>query len=233
MPGANKSRAAPADTLPEVMQNSVVAGLRSEIVKQEAKLQETALNLGNNHPQYLRMQSEVSALKQKLEAETRRVTSGFSASRIVGKDKESELRAAIAAQKRKLLEIRSERDQLAVLQRDADAAKNAYDAVTKRYTETDLASQATQANVSVLTPALVPFEPSFPKPLGKTMLMAIGLGIVLGVGAAFLLEMLDRRIRSSSDLTEMLPLPVLGVIVRPKRRRRLAFWRRSTALLAR
>lgn len=222
------------DTLPEVMGNPVVAGLRSEIVKQEAKLQETALNLGNNHPQFLRMQSEVSALKQKLEAETRRVTSGFAASSTVGTGRESVLRAAIAAQKKKLLEIRSERDQLAVLQRDADAAKNAYDAITRRYTESDLASQATQANVSVLTPSLVPFEPSFPKPLGKTMLMAIGLGIVLGVGAAFLLEMLDRRIRSSSDLAEVLPLPLLGVIPRAKPSGRLfGYWRRGTVLLPR
>ena len=65
------------DVLPEVMGDSVVAGLRSEISKQEARLQEAGLNLGVNHPQYLRMQSEVAALKQKLETETRHVTSSF------------------------------------------------------------------------------------------------------------------------------------------------------------
>ncbi len=219
------------DVLPEVTSNLVVAGLRSEINKQEAKLEETGLNLGSNHPQYLRMQSELAVLKQKLEAEIRRVTSGFSASRAVGTDSESALRSAIEAQKKKLLEIRSLRDELAVLQRDVDAARSAYDTVTKRYTETDLASQSTQANVSVLTPALVPIEPSFPKPLGKTMAIAVALGIVFGVGAAFLLEMLDRRIRVSSDLAEVLSLPVLGMIARAKPPKRLgAFWRRGAAM---
>jgi len=142
------------------------------------------------------------------------------------------LRAAIEVQKKKLLEIRSSRDELAVLQRDVDAAKNAYDAVTKRYTESDLASQATQANVSVLTQALVPLDPSFPKPLGKTMLMAIAAGILLGAGAAFLIEMLDRRIRTTEDLVELLKLPVLGVIARAKAPRRLGLWRHRTPLLA-
>ncbi len=221
------------DMLPEVAANPVVAGLRSEILKQEAKLQETGLNLGINHPQYLRMQSEVAALKQRLESETKRVTSGFSASRNVGSETESALRAAIEAQKRKLLDLRKGRDELAVLQRDVEAARNAYDTVTRRFTESDLASQSTQANVSVLTPALMPLEPSFPKPLGKSMLMALGLGLFFGVGAAFMLEMFDRRVRSTGDLIEELKLPVLGQVVRERPPGRLrAFWRRRFGLAA-
>ncbi|HWP86428.1 MAG TPA: chain length determinant protein EpsF, partial [Burkholderiales bacterium] len=77
-----------------------------------------------------------------------------------------------------------------------------------------------------------PLEPSFPKPLGKTMLMAIAAGILLGVGAAFLLEMLDRRIRTTDDLVDVLKLPVLGVIARAREPRRLGIWRQHTPLLA-
>ncbi len=74
----NKQKSgATGDKLPEVMASSVVAGLRSEIARQEAKLQEAAGNLGKNHPQYLRMESELAALKQKLEAETQLVTERF------------------------------------------------------------------------------------------------------------------------------------------------------------
>jgi uncharacterized protein involved in exopolysaccharide biosynthesis len=177
------------------------------------------------------MQSEIAALKQKLESETQRVTKGFSASQSVGTDSEAALRAAVEAQKKKLLDFRNLRDELAVLQRDVDAARNAYDVVSRRYTETDLAGQSTQANVTVLSPALPPLEPSFPKPLGKTMVMAVALGLFFGAGAAFLLEMVNRRIRSVSDLAEVLPLPVLGVIGRPPRRRR-AFWRRRSGAVA-
>src|SRR6185436_4978497 len=218
------------DKLPEVSADSVVSGLRSEIVRLEAKLQD--LNLGKNHPQYLSMQTQVAALKKQLADEMARVTNSFSATSTVGSTRESSLSAAIEAQKKKLLENRGLRDELAVLQRDVDAAKNAYDAVVKRYTESDLASQATQANVSVLTQALAPLEPSFPKPLGKTMLMAIAAGILLGVGAAFLLEMLDRRIRTTDDLVDVLKLPVLGVIARAREPRSLGMWRQHTPLLA-
>ena len=227
-----KSGAA-VDTLPELLQNSLISGLKSDIARQEAKLQEAAVNLDKNHPLFQRMQSEIAALKQKLEAETRHVASGFSTSRSVGMEKESELKSAIAKQKEKLLELKNKRDQLAVLQRDVDAAKSAYDLVTSRYNQTSLASQSTQTNVSVLTQAVEPLEPSFPKPLPVTVLMSIALGIVIGGGAAFMLEMLDKRVRSAHDLAEMLQLPVLGVVVRAGRRSRLAFWRHGTALTVR
>lgn len=219
-----------ADTLPEVMQNPLINSLKTEIARQEARLQEIALNLGKNHPQYQRMESEIAALKQQVDAETRHITRSFATSRTIGKDTETELRAAIEVQRKKVLELRSVRDQLAVLQRDVDAAQSSYDTVAKRLNQTTLESQVTQANVSVLTPASEPIEPLTSK-LFRNPWITIFLGALAGIGVAYLLEMLDKRVRSVHDLTEMLQVPVLGVIRNSRSRRRLTFSRRSTALL--
>jgi len=56
----SKQRQKGAGALPEVMQNSVVSALRSDIARMEAKLQEASGNLGTNHPQYRRMESELA-----------------------------------------------------------------------------------------------------------------------------------------------------------------------------
>lgn len=218
-----------SDALPEVMQSSLVQTLRGDIARQEAKLQETGANLGKAHPQYQRMEAEIAALKQQLQAATQSVASGFAASGGVGKAREAALQAAIATQKKKILQLRSERDQLAVLQRDVDAAQSAYDGVTRRYNQTNLESQLTQTNVSVLNPAVEPTEPSSPN-FKKNMAITALLGLMLGFGAAFLLEMLDRRVRSADDLAEMLQLPVLAIIERPSKPSRLLFWRRQPML---
>jgi len=218
-----------ADTLPEVVQNPLILNLKVEIARQEGRLQDTAVNLGKNHPQYQRMTAEIAALKRQLEAETRHITSGFSTSRAVSKEKEAEFRAAIVAQKNKLLELKSQRDQLGVLTRDVDAVQKAYDAVTQRLSQTSLESQSKQTNVSVLTPASTPNVPSSPKILLNTVIAAF-LGTLLGLGAAFLLEMLNRRIRSTEDLAEMLQLPVLGVVGPATRRSTLAIGYRKPAL---
>ena len=221
-----------ADTLSEVMQNPLIIGLKSDIARQEARLQEMALNLGKNHPQYQRMESEIAALKQQVEAETRHIARSLGTTRTVGKLTESELKAAIETQRKKLLELRSVRDQLAVLQRDVDAAQSAYDAVIRRFNQSTLESQATQTNVSVLTPAAEPFEPLTSKLFRNQWLMIV-LGALLGIGVAIGLELLDKRVRSVHDLTEMLHLPVLGVIENSGKGGRLSLAHRRTALLTR
>jgi chain length determinant protein EpsF len=217
-------------TLPEVMSNAVVQTLRTQIAQLEAKLSEAATNLGTKHPQYLRMESELAELKNRLAAETSHVASGYSTSTAVGRNREAELRAAIEAQRKKVLDMKTERDQLAVLMRDVETAKRAYEAVTTRFTQTSLESQATRTNVSVLTPAVEPLEPSFPKPLRTMLLLAVAAGLLLAGAAVAGLEMLDRRVRSPQDLAEMLQLPVLAVIEARPRFGRLWMSRPAAAL---
>jgi len=227
-----RTGASSPDTLPEVMQNSVVQSLRGSVNQLEVKLKEAAGNLGVRHPQYLRMQSELAELKNRLALETTHAASGFSSSSAVGRTKEAELKAALEAQTRKVLNMKNERDEIAVLLRDVETAKRAYEAVTNRLTQTNLESQATHANVSVLTPAVEPIEPTFPMPLAKTLLISLVLGIVLGGASAFGLELLDRRIRTADDLAEMLQLPVLAVVEPCRLPRRLALRRGALALPA-
>jgi capsular exopolysaccharide synthesis family protein len=66
-------------------------------------------------------------------------------------------------------------------------------------------------NVEVAQAASVPTSPSSPKTSRNTVLGAL-LGLLLGVGLAFLLERLDRRIREPKDLEAVYGLPLLGVV---------------------
>ncbi len=66
-------------------------------------------------------------------------------------------------------------------------------------------------NVQVAQAAAVPTSPSSPKVSRNTVLGAV-LGLLLGLGLAFLLERLDRRIREPKDLEGIYGLPLLGVV---------------------
>lgn len=200
-----------ADTHPEIVQNPLIQGLKIEIARQEAKLSELSLNVGRNHPQLQRAAAEIASLNEKLELETQKIRRSFSTSGSVSTAKEAELRATIAAQRRRLLELQSQRGELAVFVRDVEAAQKAFDAVSQRFSQTNLESHSNQANIAMLTSASEPIDPVFPKLVLNTGL-SIFFGTLLGIGVAFLLEIFDRRIRSSRDLTEILELRVLGVI---------------------
>ena len=95
-----------------------------------------------------------------------------------------------------------------MLERDVESAQKAYDIVVQRYTESNLQSQSNQTNITVLTPATEPTVRSSPS-MYKNLLIAVFLGTLLGVGAAFAAEMLDQRVRSSDALGSATGIPVL------------------------
>ncbi len=200
-----------SDTLAEVMQNPLINGLKADIARLEAKLQESNVNLGKNHPQTIRTESELASLKQKLASETRTISTSLSTSYTVGKEKEKELAEAIETHKARLLELTKQRDDIAVLKRDVDSAQRAFDGVAARAAQTRLESLSVQTNAVVLNPAEAPVDPSKPKVL-LNVLVSIFLGTLLGIGAALMLELGNRRVRSTQDLVDTLGLPVLATI---------------------
>lgn len=208
---AQSRQRARGEALVESAQSTAVQGLRNSINQLEVKLKESAGNLGSRHPHYLRMQAELAELNNRLDIEMERATQLASSSG-VARSRESELKQAIDSQSRKLLAMRKDRDELAVLARDVETAKRAYEAVTTRLTQSQLESQATRTNVFVLSPALEPIDPSFPMPFRKILLIAIAAALGLAFAAVAGLEMIDRRVRTSEDLAEMLQLPVLAVV---------------------
>lgn len=207
----SKRQNAKADTVAEVMQSSLINGLKTDISRLESKLTESNVNLGKNHPQTLRSEAELSTLKAQLEAETQKITSSIETTYQVSKQREQQLQSALASQKARVLVLNRQRDELNVLRRDLESALRAFELVSQKASQSTIESQTNQTNIALLNPASAPTDPSRPRVLFNT-LISVFLGLQLGMGAALLFEMLNRRVRSSQDLAEALHLPVLGTI---------------------
>jgi capsular exopolysaccharide synthesis family protein len=69
--------------------------------------------------------------------------------------------------------------------------------------------------VEIAKTAKVPTGPSSPKTVKNTILGGV-VGLILGLGLAFLLERMDRRIREPKDLEALYGLPLLGVVPESK-----------------
>lgn len=213
------SQAGAADILPEVVGNSLIQNLKAKLAELESDRQELALRLRETHPEYIDMVTKVAALRAQIATETRHIAGSLGAADRMNASREGEIRGALDAQKQKVLALRVERDNVAVLQRDVELAQRDYDMVTQRLAQTGLESEMPQTNVAMLTVASEPSSPASPKVALNTVLSVI-FGAFLGIGLALLREHLNRRLRSARDLSELLGVPVLAVLPRNGRGRR-------------
>jgi len=199
------------ESSPDVLGSAAVQGLKSQLASAETKLIEMSSVVGVNHPARQQLEAQIRELKQQLAAETRRVAGGASIVNRGSGQKVSELQAMVDQQKKQLLALRSDHDQIAVYQRDVEAAQRAYDAVAQRLSQLNLEGQNNQANTRLLSPAVEPLEPI----RSKTALGLIGSvlgGLAVGVLAALGLEKLNPRVRMPEDLLVMPGVPVIGVL---------------------
>ncbi len=196
---------------PDVLSSGAVQGLKSQLASTETKLSDISSIVGKNHPQRLQLEAQIAELKRQISAETRRVAGGTSTTNRGSSQKVGELQTMVDAQKRQLLSLRSDRDQIAVYQRDVEAAQRAYDAVSTRLGQINMEGQNNQANTRLLSPAVEPLEPSRPKVMVGIVGSLLG-ALAAGILAALGLELLDPRIRRPEDLIVMPGVPVIGVL---------------------
>ena len=201
---------------PDVLQNPLVQTLRGEVARAEAKQKELGRELGQNHPSLLSGQAQLESLKEKLDSEIHRVAASLRGSNSVIAQKEQQIRAALDAQKQRVLQLRAAHDEAAVLRNDVESAQRAYDMVLQHLSTTNLVSLVQQTNVTVLSEALPPVKKSSPRTLLNTTLGLL-LGLLAGTGLAILIELRRPRLRDADEILTLLGVPVLASILHVRR----------------
>lgn len=221
-----------SDRVQDVLNNPLIAGLKGDLSRAEARLEELSARYGDRHPLVQETKANIEELRNKVNAETKRVTGGVSVTNTINRQREGEVRSALDAQRAKLLKMKAARDEITTLSREVETAQRVYEQIQQRQVQTSLEGQATQSNVSVLTQAVPPSLPTYPR---RVIIMLIGafIGILLAIGVTITRESFDRRLRSIDDVIQALELPVLGQIPSPKVKRFFGLQRKAAAQQAR
>ncbi len=83
--------------------------------------------------------------------------------------------------------------------------------IDRRLLDLSLLSRGGERAVWIAASATIPKEMAFPK-LKVIIASGIFLGLLVGVGLAFLLELMDTSIKSPSDVSRRMDLPLLGMV---------------------
>src|ERR1700752_1844826 len=152
------------------------------MLRAESKLSGLSTRLGPNHPQYQQQAAEVQALRDRINSETRKVIGGVESATAQNHAREASLKRDLAAQRKRVEDLRDARNESMILVRDVDTAQKAYEAALARYHINKVESGARSTNVTLLNPAI---EPTFPSRPRVPLNIALGffVGTLLGLAA--------------------------------------------------
>ncbi len=210
-----QATAGSADKMQEITGNPVVVQLRSDISRQEARLQELNSRLGDSNPQVVELKANIGELRQRLDSEIKRLSAGVGISGNISRQREAQTRAELDAQRTKVLKMKQVRDEGALILRDVENAQRNYDTIMQRLSVTSIESQATSSNASLLSSAVPPLDPSSPK-VALNSVLALFVGLLLAAGVSLAAELRDRSVRSTADIEGLLGLPVIGLLPGPE-----------------
>jgi capsular exopolysaccharide synthesis family protein len=207
---------------PESIADSLSNGLVSQLRSDQAKLErDYAEKLNLFKPEWPAMQqlrAQIEKGRQHLASVVQEtVQKARDAARtdyLTAQRREANLKSVMAGQKSEAMALNSNAVEYNNLKTEVDTKRALRDSLMKRQAETEVSSRLRGeriSNVRVVDRALAPktrFRPSY-KRNGALGLLA---GLAIGIGLAFLIEYLDRSLRSLDQVERSLGLPALGVI---------------------
>jgi len=127
------------------------------------------------------------------------------------KEKEAKIRAAYDAQYGEAEGQNTGAVTLKLLEQNIEANKGFLDKLREQQSSNDVSSQGTDNNISVAGFAIPNHVPVAPRRL-TTVLAALFLSTLFGMGLALFLEYLDDTIRTTEEIESVLQLPALAAI---------------------
>jgi len=199
------------DTFPGLAQNTTIQEIRQQLAQltgEKARLLQTRTA---NHPDVAKVNAAIESANVRLRSETGKVLDSIGNDYRTALAEERSLSASLEEQKRQAIDLNRKNINYSILQREAEGERHVYNALLQQEKEMRVISNSRANNVQLMDAAEVPGGPYTPNH-GRDWLMALVLGLALGVAFAYTIEYLDDTVKIPDDITRRLKLPLLGLV---------------------
>ncbi|MGH8586420.1 MAG: GumC family protein [Gammaproteobacteria bacterium] len=201
--------AAQGPGLTRILDNWTINKLKQDKVELEAIYQEQRATLKPDHPKLQELRSRITEVEDQIGREIGAIHGALRGDFQAAQRKEAMLNSETAEVASDVMRLRDQTSQYNILMREVDTNRTLYEGLLQRLKEVGVVGGVSLNNLSVIDAAEVgPFKPNVP----LNLLLGILLGLLGGIGLAFLFEHLDDTVKLPEDLERLAQLPVLGIL---------------------
>lgn len=205
------AKAGDVEQLSDVRANPYVGDLLKRQADIEGQYDEMSAQFGPNYPKLQRLEQQRKSITEALARADKNIADSIANDYNTAKEKVDLLTEALNKQKVEVNEMSEKLIQYHILEHDAESNKQLYDGLQQKLKEATISAGLRSSNIRVVDPALVPAYPARPQK-ARNILLAFLVGLVGGIGLAFLREYLDNTVKSPDDVERLTGLPSLAVV---------------------
>lgn len=200
-----------AEALPDVIDNKIVQSLKENLDTYEAQYASMSAEYKPGYPPMAELLAKMRGTREEIKRETDAVVTGTRVQYMASLKDEEALGEELKHEKEFALGMNDAGVKYEILQREADTNKQLYNAVLKRMKDVEVTADLHASNVSIVDAAAPPLAPSSPQRM-RDLIAAGLLGLLGGVGLAFVLERHDDTFKDAEEVESYLRVPQLGTI---------------------
>jgi polysaccharide biosynthesis transport protein len=185
--------------------------LRSQEVALKVQYADMETKFGAKNPRLIELQNQINSIDASIKTELSNITSRAYNSYQFAKTSEDTVKAQIAKQQDEVNRLSDNTAKLQVLAQQALSNRAQYQSLFSQVQQASVQQGIHATRLSIVDPAEVPGLPSFPNyPIA--LAVALLLGLLLGIGLAFLRQSMDVSVTLPIDVERAVHSPVLAFL---------------------
>ncbi|NQT55934.1 MAG: GumC family protein [Desulfobacteraceae bacterium] len=197
--------------LSSLIKNDLIDSLYNQLINAEGERHRLQKVYKPKHQKIVEINTRISTLRTKLNQEIKKELDNLRAERELLSRKEKVIQRTISELKNEAMDMNKSGLTYSILKRNVEMNQGLYDIILSKLKEIDITSNIATDSIRILEKAFLPSAPMAPNKMRNTIL-AVVIGLMIGVGLSFLLENIDRTLHSDEDTEKYLDLPVLSMI---------------------
>jgi capsular exopolysaccharide synthesis family protein len=197
--------------MPMVIANQLIQHLRQHHVELVSEYEDLLVVFKPDYPEAKRLKAKIDDVAAKIADEEDRILQAIRNDYLAAVKNEDGLRVQAEKAKAQAMDLNDRATQYNILNREVTANKDIHQSLLQRAKEIDATMGADISNIQVVDNALLPVIADRPR-IKLNLFLSMGIGLMLGLAAAFLLEFMDNTIKRVDELSDRFGITILGVL---------------------
>ena len=201
--------------LPRILESDLIAKLKEMYAELSSSYEDLKTTFHDDYPKAKNLKARLDSVAARIKAEENGIVMTIKNEYESAQEIVSAMEKRIERQKQMVLDLNDRATQYSIMAREVDTNKVIYQSLLQRAKEIESMTGVSSSNIHIVNRAELPLLPVKPD-IKLNLLLSIVIGLLGGIGCAFLAEYFADAVTNPSEISERFQIPLLGTVPHSK-----------------